>query len=198
MLRPPKPVPALLIASCADPDDRDDDDRDDGEGDRTDAASLSAATTPADDAHGHEPAIDTQLDATHLHALCEGLARWCATRKLYGAPRGPASLLGQLAKRTRPIVAGGPDADCSQAYACLYIALCAQPADSLDRIVFELHYLRRIPNIKAAAAELGITRTHWYRLLGAFRARIYTASRELIAINAGQLEAMQSRRNDQG
>lgn len=147
-----------------------------------------AAPAPLDE--DDDPAVDGAIteasDTDHLHALCEDLARWCATRKLYGAPRGPASLLGQLGKRTRPFNPGGPDAACSQQLACLYVALCAQPADALDRIVFELYYLHRVKNVKAAADKLGIGRQHWYTLLRDFRRRIYAASQELVAFNEAQ------------
>lgn len=157
------------------------------------ADALAISTEPDANDDDTEAAIDTTVDTDHLHQLCEDMARWCATRRLYGAPRGPASLLGQLAKRTRPIRPGGPDAACSQELACLYIAMCAQPADSIDRIVFELYYLRRVINVKAAAAAIGIGRQHWYTLLRDFRVRIYAASRELIASNAAQLAALPTR-----
>lgn len=137
-----------------------------------------------------EPAAD-QLDDRpaarpddHLDELCERLAWWIHTRKLYGAPRGPVSLLGKLRGTSRPLKPGtGPDAATSAELAALYIALVAQPADGLDRIVFELHYLRRVPNVKAAAAAVGVGRQHWYTLLRSFRRRIFAASREILEQN---------------
>lgn len=106
-----------------------------------------------------------------LHALCEQWAYWSRTRRLYGSPRLSASVLGRLSGATshRPLVA--TDAPCSPLMACLHIAIDAQPK-SIDRIVFELHYVHRVRNIKTHAAQLDISRAHWYRLLSDFRVRV--------------------------
>jgi|RhisoiCoNPM_1038542.scaffolds.fasta_scaffold00015_7 hypothetical protein len=124
-----------------------------------------------------------------LDELCERLVWWCRTRRFYGRSSVPPSLLGRLAKRTRPLRPGGPDAGCSAEMAALYMALIGQPADALDRRVFELHYFHRVGNVKAAAAALGIGRQHWYTLLRSFRQRIHAASQEILELNAMQLEA---------
>jgi hypothetical protein len=129
----------------------------------------------------------------HLDALCEQLAWWLATRRFYGGPRAPVSLLGKLGKRTRPLRPGGPDAACSAELSALHIAMVAQPADALDRVVFELNYLHRVRNVKVAASALGIGRQHWYTLLREFRQRIFNASREILAANERELRSLRDR-----
>jgi hypothetical protein len=163
----PNESPALKVASVAD----------DGTDDWAEAAEDLA------DAEAEAPRPDTYLDE-----LCERLAWWIHTRKLYGAPRRPVSLLGKLRSGTRPLKpGGGPDAPASAELAALYIALIAQPSDGLDRIVFELHYLQRVTNVKAAAAAVGVGRQHWYTLLRGFRRRIHAASREILDKNQAAL-----------
>jgi hypothetical protein len=132
-----------------------------------------------------------------LDELCESLARWVYTRKLFGAPSGPVSLLGKLRARagTRPLkqAAGGPDAPCSSLLSALYIAVLRQP-DSLDRTVFELKYFERIDSVKLAAAELKIGRQHWYTLLCEFRRRIYTVAVGIQQQNEAEAQAWAARR----
>ncbi|MGM9489317.1 hypothetical protein ACS5PM_18325 [Ideonella sp. YS5] len=55
--------------------------------------------------------------------------------------------------------------------------------DVLDRKVFELHYLARPKNIKAAAPLVSVSRRHWYTLVRGCRRRAYAASREILAEN---------------
>lgn len=118
-----------------------------------------------------------------LHALCEQWAYWVHTRRLYGSPQMPAGVLGKLVKSsTRPPVA--IDAPCSPLMACLHIAIDSQPK-AIDRIVFELHYKHRVRNIKTHAAQLGISRAHWYRLLTDFRVRVV---RQAEGIHGQQIE----------
>jgi hypothetical protein len=146
------------------------------------------ADSPDDDAGGE--GIDNASDA-HLDELCERLAWWIHTRRFYGGPRGPVSLLGKLRTATRPLKpGGGPDPACAPELAALYIALRAQPSNDLGRVVFELHYLTRVKVVKAAAAELGIGRQHWYTLLRGFRRRLYAASREILAANQAALREL--------
>ncbi len=131
------------------------------------------------------PGGQLELQATSssdaaLDELCERLAWWVHTRKLFGAPRGPVSLLGKLRTGTRALKSsGGPDAACSSLLQALYIAVLHEPADALDRQVFELHYLHRIANVKVAAAQLNIGRQHWYTLLRSFRRRIHATAVEI-------------------
>lgn len=174
---PAAELPPLKIASVAD-DGREDDDA--IEGTDVDAAGPIPGQL---DLHG-VPQADT-----HLDELFERLAWWVHTRKLYGAPRGPVSLLGKLRGGSRPLRNdGGPDAACSADLAALYIAVVAQPADALDRIVFELHYFNRVKSVKEAAGLLKIGRQHWYTLLRSFRRRAFSASREILAANQVQAD----------
>ena len=128
-----------------------------------------------------------------MDELCECLAWWVHTRKLYGAPRGPVSLLGKLRSGTRPLRngGGGPDAACSSLLQAMYIAYLHEPQDALDREVFRYHYLERIGNVKVAAAELKIGRQHWYTLLRSFRRRVYALGVEIQA----ESEASNNQRN---
>jgi hypothetical protein len=141
------------------------------------AAPAPANTTPADDDQAMS-AAELETEA-RLHALCEAWSSWCRTRRFYGRPSMPVSLLGRLTARTRTSPAGGPDAICSAELSALHLAVLGQPAEALDRQVFELHYLWRVKNVKAAAATMGISRQHWYRLVRAFRARVCTAAVEI-------------------
>jgi hypothetical protein len=135
--------------------------------------------------------VDTS-DATdsHLHEFCEQWSAWCRTRRFYGKPSLPASLLGKLTSKTRATANyGGPDAIASAQLAAFHLAVLGQPAEALDRQVFELHYLWRVKNVKAAAAQIGIGRQHWYTLVKEFRQRAYSASQDILSSNleAGQM-----------
>lgn len=161
---------------------------------------ASVADDGRDDEPGDEPtetgaSLDQVLSDAKLDELCEHLAWWCATRKLYGAPRGPVSLLGKLRGGSRPLRNdnGGPDAACSAELAALYIAMLAQPAEALDRVVFVAHYFHRITNVKATAAAIGVGRQHYYTLLKEFRRRIFSASREILGANEREFRALRER-----
>ncbi len=136
-------------------------------------------------------ALQQQMD---LDALCDAWAAWCRTRRLYVRPSLPTSLLGKLTSKGsgRPSD-GGPDAISSAELAAFHIAFLAQPEDALDRRVFELHYYRRVRNVKAAAAAIGVSRQHWYRLVADCRQRIYATSRQLLERNLADGEALRSR-----
>lgn len=127
-----------------------------------------------------EPEIERERD---LHELCDAWGAWCRTRRFYGPPPLQQSLIGKLSARgSSRAQPGGPDAPCGAELAALHLAVVAQPLD-LDRKVFELHYLWRVRNVKAAARELGISRQHWYRLLREFRGRVHCGSREILRAN---------------
>lgn len=146
-------------------------------------------------AHDDEPEEAIAGDDGHLHGLCEAWARWCFTRRYYARPSVPVSLLGQLQKRTRPFgEPGGPDAANSAELAAFHLAVIGQPAEALDRQVFELHYLHRVKNVKAAAAVMGIGRQHWYTLLREFRRRAYNASQDILQHNLVEGETRQGAR----
>ena len=156
---------------------------------------CAPAPTSDDEGDDGPPEVEFRDQASddHLDVLCEQLVWWCRTRRFYGSPKQPASVLGQLAKRTRPLRPGGPDADCSAQLAALYIAVIAQPPEALDRQVFELHYFMRVGNVKVAAAQLKIGRQHWYTLLREFRRRIYAASCSIMQANDAALAALPHR-----
>jgi len=152
-----------------------------------------AAPAPlADDAEDDEAAqvAQDQADQDHvLDELCERFAHWSITRRFYGGPKPPKSLLGQIAKRTRPMRTP-PDADCSPMLAAMHLVLMSRPEKSMARRVFELHYLHRVPCVKDACMAIGISRVHWYRLLKQFRREIYAAGVEICAANEAQAQAL--------
>lgn len=127
----------------------------------------------------HRPDDAMPQDAEQLHELCETWSHWSRTRRFYGQPPVTANVLGKLTTRTRAWSRGAPDALCSADMAALHLAIQAQPREALDRRVFELYYLYRVRNIKAAAAELGVSRQHFYTLLRAFQRRVYLSSKAL-------------------
>jgi hypothetical protein len=160
-------------------------------------ALVLAAPAPGDsDEDDDDLAADgEQLDAeAHLHERCCAWAAWVCTRRLYTKPSLPISVLGKLTVRgTAGAPTGGRDAIASAELMAFHLAVLGQPADSLDRRVFELHYYWRVRNVKAAAAELGISRQHWYRLVRDFRARVFIASKEIFASNIAAADALPSR-----
>lgn len=166
---------------------------------RDEHQSLAAAAPPADD----EDAVDVDLhDSTplpggerlDLEALCWQWASWCRTRRLYVKPSLPPSLLGRLRSsgtgRGRP--GGGPDAACSAELMAFHIAFLAQPEDALDRRAFALHYYVGVRNVKAAAAAIGVSRQHWYRLVADCRQRIHTASLQILQQNLAAAQRLPS------
>jgi hypothetical protein len=149
------------------------------------AVKLAApAPLATDDDEAPLQAHELLRDAAQ-HRLCEAWSAWCRTRRFYSRPSLPPSILGRLTARTRSTGGdgGGPDAIASAELSALHLAIIGQPADALDRQVFELHYLWRVKNVKAAAAAVGVGRQHWYTLVREFRSRVVAASRELLAHN---------------
>lgn len=146
-------------------------------------------------APGIEQADDRELDTAddqaaepdpefNLDELCWAWAAWSRQRRLYVKPSLPVSVLGRLrTKGTGRSATGGPDAPCSAELLALHTAIRAQPVDAKDTIVFLLHYGEGVRNIKAASAAVDVSRQHWYRLLRAFRSRVYIASREILQVN---------------
>ena len=138
---------------------------------------ASAAPTHYED----EPLTELSEEQRDLDELCERWVRWKSTRRMIGPPPNPGSVLGSLSgTRTRPLSQGGPDVPMSAELAALHLAYASQP-DALDKKVFDLYYVHRVAPIKAAAAALGISRKHFYSLLGDFRKRIYGASQAIMA-----------------
>jgi hypothetical protein len=157
-------------------------------------AQRLAAAAPAAKPDEYDPDAKQLLADQTLHELCEAWSAWCRTRRFFGRPSMPASLLGKLTSRTRVASQpGGPNAPCNAQLAALHLAVLGQPADALDRQVFELHYLWRVRNVKAAASAVGISRQHWYRLVRDFRARVAAAGREIQQDNETQGAELQAK-----
>jgi hypothetical protein len=148
---------------------------------------AAPAPTPADEDDVPETAQEAAELASNkeLHALCEAWVGWQRTRRYYGQPSAPVSLLGQLLSKGtgRGAPGGGPDAECSAELVAFELAYTAQPRDALDVRVFAAHYLHRVRNIKREAERFGVSRQHWYRLVRDCRQRIYVASRGILAGN---------------
>jgi hypothetical protein len=158
----------------------------------TETIQLSAPAPTAPHAeHEDTSGLDAAALANddHLHQLFEQLANWYTSRRLFGSPKQPPSLLGRLGKRDRPLRTEAPDAACSAQMAALYMAYVAQP-QGLDRRVFELHYFGRVRNIKNAASAVGVGRQHWYWLLRGFRRRVYSASVKIMVEEAERRAAL--------
>lgn len=156
-----------------------------------------AAPAPVDDDSADD---DLRDDTTaEIDAACQQWVRWCLTRKLYGKPSAPVSLLGRLRSRgTGRSCSGGPDAFASADMLALHTAIASEPRDSIDRQVFEIHYYWQIGPVKTVADHLGISRRHYYRLLHDFRARVWARSREILQVNLQAGDELTSRRNSGG
>lgn len=124
-----------------------------------------------------------------LKELLEAWAWWCNTRRYFAPLRRSGITLGNLARSRRPFdrAAGGPDAGCSSQMVALNTAIhgCASRG-ALHGEVFVVHFCERPDNIKAAAARIGISRRHYYRLLEAFCLEVLAAA---AAIEASNLQA---------
>lgn len=136
-----------------------------------------AAPAPNDEGD-QAPALDNH--DRDLDLLCERWVVWSRTRRLYAPPPVSGSVLGRLRTSTRPLRPGAGDADISAELAAFHIAYTCQPQEALDRRVFDLYYVVRVKPIKVAADALGISRKHFYSVLGQFRQRVYGASIALL------------------
>lgn len=145
-----------------------------------------AAPGPASE--NREEPVALGQEQRDLDELCERWVAWKASRRLYAPAPSSGSVLGQLSgTRTRPLHPGGPDAICSAELAALHLAYTCQP-ETLSKQVFELYYVYRTAPVKAAAASLKISRSHFYLLLSEFRKQLYTAS---VALLRQEQEALQ-------
>lgn len=150
-------------------------------------------TTPTPD-----PDLDPDLDQ-----VCEAWSHWTRTRRRYGAPPLPPSILGRLQQRAarRPPTSRTPcghreaDPACSAQLLAFHLAFLGQPQDAIDARVFRLHYEYRVGNVKAAAAAIGISRQHWYRLLESFRDRVWATSQQILADNQAAGAELLARHN---
>lgn len=138
------------------------------------------------------PALDEQQ--RDLDDLCERWVAWCRSRRLYGPKPVTGTILGRMSGCSmRPMTPGGPDAVSSAELSALHIAYTCQP-DALDKRVFDLYYVHRVKPVKAAAAALDISRTHFYLVLSEFRKRLYTAAQALMEKEQDRLAEMQHAR----
>lgn len=149
---------------------------------------AAPAPVERDDAPLPDPAaLEVECNLNHLSMEW---AYWCRTRRFYAPPAPNTSLLGRLTQKTKVRTnTGGPDAISSAELAAFHLGVVSQPM-ALDRQCFELHYFWQVPNVKSAAAQLGIGRQHWYTLVSDFRKRAYRASREIYAANQDAAQAL--------
>lgn len=117
-----------------------------------------------------------------LDNLCESWSRWCMTRRFYAPPARLPSVLGQLSGRSQPPKAGSQDATISAELMAFHHAYLGQP-DALDKMAFYAYYVARYRPIKLVADTLGISRSHFYRLIGDFRRRVHVAAKAIEADN---------------
>ncbi|MBE2262248.1 MAG: hypothetical protein IAE92_05875, partial [Burkholderiaceae bacterium] len=127
------------------------------------------------------------------HELFEQWSAWSRTRRYYAPPPTTGTILGKLSGKTRPLSTGAPDASCSASMAALHLAIIGQPRDALDTKVFMAYYGHRAAIIKTAAASLGISRSHFYRLLHGFCTRVHAAARQIEADNVAAAQALPHR-----
>ena len=139
----------------------------------------------ADDVNLHDSIPQPGGERLDLEALCWRWAAWAKRKGLYVRLGLSPNLLGRLRSKGpgRGKPGGGPDFDLSAQLAAFHIAFLAQPENALDRRVFALHYYVGVRNVKAAAAAVGVSRQHWYRLVADSRQRIHTASLQILEQN---------------
>lgn len=142
-------------------------------------------------------AVDSKdlADVADLDDLFERWSYWRATRRFYVPPQAVGNILGKMSAKSRPFrKTGGPDAPCSTTLSALHLAILGQPMDAMDTKVFWLYYGYRTMHIKQVAAELGISRQHFYRLLKSFGVRVVTAARVIEEENTRFGDALPHRR----
>lgn len=145
-----------------------------------------AAAAPID---AEDDAPDVQPGDEQMDELFEQWSAWCRTRRYFAPPASSGHLLGKLRGATRPSRLP-PNAKCRTNLAALHLAIIGQPQDALDTQVFWAYYGHRAAHIKQAAALLGISRQHFYRLLRAFGKRVLIASRQIEADNLAAASAL--------
>lgn len=143
--------------------------------------------TPEEDAEDFElGGGDNKAENARLKSLCIQWVVWCHTRRYYGPAPVSGTILGKLSGPSRRGVSGGVDAFCSAELCAFHLAVISQPK-ALDRFAFEYHYLHQANrNIKVHADKLGVSRSHWYRLIDSFTRRVYAASKEIAKFNASR------------
>ena len=147
-------------------------------------------TNATPDSRAHDDDDSMALDARDrdLDALCENWVYWCRERRLYWpAPKEGAEIV-RRGGGTRPLRKCGDVSITTASMAAFHIAYTCQP-DSLDKQAFDLYYVARVTPVKAAAAALGIGRSHFYRVLVEFRRRLNLAARAFEQ-NGGQVASL--------
>lgn len=110
-------------------------------------------------------------------------AAWAASINYHGAATLPHGRRHRLTVRTRPLEVGAPAAAALPAeLLAWHLAVITEPEAALDRRVFEVHALWRPRDIKRAAAEFGVCRQHWYRLVAGFTARVQAKAEAMLAV----------------
>lgn len=138
-----------------------------------------AAVAPAMQDEDVMPA--QSLQDAQLDEFCERWVWWVYSRRFYApSPSLGNNILAKLRGRTRPPIQR--DTANSPELAAFHLAYCGQP-DALDKQVFELYYVHRVKPVKLAADALGISRKHFYTVLGDFRRRVYHASHSVLQAN---------------
>lgn len=154
------------------------------------ALRLAAAAPPSDD-DGLPPELNER--DSDLDALCERWVYWCRTRRLYGPAPISGTILGKLTGGSSRPLRITTDVISSAELSAFHIAYTCQPADALDRQVFDAHYVHRIKPVKRAADALGISRQHFYALLSAFRVRVANAAQAIQHDNLAKHDEMNLR-----
>lgn len=129
-----------------------------------------AAAAPDGDESRSRVRIDP---AAHSMAVEWGV--WARTRRLFGAPPRVRSVLGSL--RQAPAATGQPavpNAVCSADLSAFNIAVSAYP-DKVARAAFAQAFVANARPVKAAAEQLGVGRTQWYRMVAAVAHSAYHA-----------------------
>lgn len=157
--------------------------------DHQDRALRLAAAAPIDEIEAEDEAPDVQPGDDQLDELFEQWSAWCRSRRYFAPPAASGGVLGKISGKTRPSRLP-PDAKCSTNLSALHLAIIGQPKDALDTKVFWAYYGHRAAHIKQAAAVLGISRQHFYRLLRAFGKRVVISARQIESDNLSAAAAL--------
>ena len=114
-------------------------------------------------------------DNQELDNFCQSWAAWHRSRRLF-APPVPQNILARM--RPQP-VREAPDAIMSADLSYFNLALLGQP-EGQGKMAFYCHYLHQVRPIKLVAAEMGMTRTGFYKAMWAFRKDAYASYRRMM------------------
>ena len=118
----------------------------------------------------------TTEDNQTLHLFCQDWSAWHRSRRLF-APPVPQNILARMQPPTERPEARDPILSADLSY--FNLSILAQE-ESQAKMIFYLFYLHRARNIKAVAAEMGISTSYFYRQLRAFRDRAHRSYRAMI------------------